>query len=194
MTFKHALIGSALLAATGLATAPEAIAQEDYLGEIKIVGFNFCPRGTAPADGQLLAISSNSALFSLYGTIYGGDGRTTFALPDLRGRAPIHTGQGPGLTNRQIGSRGGAESVTLNTQEIPAHSHSMHTAATAGGSPEDAAEHQGLVTGTLPNDASVNSGTVTFSNTGGTQAHNNMSPFQTVNYCVVLQGIYPSRN
>jgi len=102
-----------------------AVAQEPFIGEIRWVGFNFAPRGWAPCDGQLLAISQNTALFSLLGTTYGGDGRTTFALPDMRGRVPVHKGQGPGLTNRDLGEAGGQESVALTTAQMPSHTHTI---------------------------------------------------------------------
>ena len=117
---------STLLLVLGLFTAvpQQSNAQsEPFIGQIGIFGFNFCPRGWAPADGQLLPIAQNTALFSLYGTIYGGDGRTTFALPDLRGRTIVSMGQAPGLSNYPIGMKAGAETVTLNTQEIPTHNH-----------------------------------------------------------------------
>ncbi len=107
------------------ASAPDITqAQTDpFIGQVITVGFNFCPRGWAPANGQLLPIAQNTALFSLYGTMYGGDGRTTFALPDLRGRAVVNAGQGPGMMNYRVGQRGGLETVTLTTQQIPAHNH-----------------------------------------------------------------------
>ena len=195
MTIKHALIGSALLAATGLVASPDAAAQEDYIGEIKLVPFTFCPRGTAPADGQLIAISQNSALFSLYGTNFGGDGSTTFALPDMRGRAPIHLGQGPGLSNYNIGQKGGQETVTLKAAESPPHAHDAKVeVASEKPSAHSAAEQEAFVTGTLPNDMSLNSGTVTMDNSGGSLSQPNMQPYITLRYCVVLQGLYPSRN
>ena len=202
MTSKHILIGSAMLAAIGFAAAPEASAQEDYLGEIKLVPYTFCPRGTAPADGQLLPISQYSALFSLYGTNFGGDGRTTFALPDLRGRTIVHLGQGPGLSDYSIGQKGGQESVTLTTSELPAHTHRAGVRATddAGdatspvGNSIASAEAEAYATGTLPNETYMNVGTVVMENTGGSQAHPNMQPYLTLRYCVVLEGIYPSRN
>lgn len=115
-----------LLAVLGLfmATPTQSNAQtEPYIGQVATFGFNFCPRGWAPANGQLLSIAQNTALFSLYGTTYGGDGRTTFALPDLRGRATVHAGQSPGLSDYRIGSKFGAEVVTLNSQEMPVHNH-----------------------------------------------------------------------
>src|SRR3712207_3315813 len=99
---------------------------EPFIGEIRMVGFNFAPRGWATCDGQLLSIAQNTALFSLLGTTYGGNGQTTFALPDLRGRAALHQGQGPGLTNRVIGEASGTETVTLTTNQMPSHSHGVN--------------------------------------------------------------------
>ncbi len=122
-TLTHAIAALALLGLFSLAPTQSFAQSEPYLGQIGFFGFNFCPRGWAPAEGQLLAISQNTALFSLYGTIYGGDGRTTFALPDLRGRAVVSMGQSPGLSNYPIGSKAGAETVTLHTQEMPMHNH-----------------------------------------------------------------------
>src|SRR6056297_1754420 len=110
----------------------EAQAFEQFLGQIMMVGYNFCPRGWANADGQLLPISSNSALFSLYGTTFGGDGRTTFALPDLRGRVPIHPGQGIGLPNYTLGQRGGQASITLGIDNLPPHEHTVSPPANTG--------------------------------------------------------------
>lgn len=124
---KKLLTVSALATATiaSSATLPtnNAQAQQEYLGQVMLVGFNFCPRGTAEAAGQLLPISQYSALFSLYGTIYGGDGRTTFALPDLRGRSPISDGTGAGLSHHQIGQKGGSESFSITTANMPQHAH-----------------------------------------------------------------------
>ena len=113
-----------ILAAVALAATTTAVsAQERWIGEITLVGFNFCPRGTVPAQGQLLPIAQNQALFALYGTLYGGDGRTNFALPDLRGRVPVGSGQGQGLSNIQQGARGGAETHTQTVQELANHTH-----------------------------------------------------------------------
>ncbi|WP_395074824.1 phage tail protein, partial [Hyphococcus sp.] len=118
----HLGVASLAILATAGVTAP-VNAQENYIGEIMWTGFTFCPRGTIDASGQLLAISSNTALFSLYGTTYGGDGRTTFKLPDLRSRAPMHFGQGPGLTNRPLGQSAGTETNTMTVQQMPSHNH-----------------------------------------------------------------------
>jgi microcystin-dependent protein len=174
---------------------------EAFVGEIRMFGGNFAPRNWAFCDGQLLAISQNDALFSLLGTLYGGDGRTTFGLPDLRGRIPIHKGQGPGLTNRNIGAgaRGGAEKVTVTPNQLPAHSHTL-TATTQGGnesSPNAAQPAQSTIGVYLrnPNPPSVQPlHSDTISNTGGSQSHENVMPFQCVNFVIALFGTYPSRN
>lgn len=190
------LIRSAILAA-GLATSltfasPTANAGPDeYIGEIFMTGANFCPRGTAKADGQLLPIPQYTALFSLYGTIYGGDGRSTFALPDLRGRVPVHNGQGPGLNDRRIGQRGGAESATLTEGNLPAHSHAITVPEASPSNPGGgAARGQGQGT-------STQSGSMTdqvTGVTGGNQPVSTLDPYLSVQFCVVLEGIYPSRN
>ena len=202
MNIKSMAIGTAMLAASAFAASPEAAAQEDYIGEIKLVPYTFCPRGTAAADGQLMAISQYSALFSLYGTNFGGDGRTTFGLPDMRGRVPMHQGQGPGLSEYRIGQKGGRETVMLTTPELPAHSHKAGVQVSGedanSNTPEGNAfanvEEEAYVTGTLPNGTYMNSGTITVDNTGGSQAHPNMQPYIALQYCVVLEGLYPSRN
>lgn len=180
---------------------------EPFIGQIQMFGFNFNPRGWANCDGQLLSIAQNSALFSLLGTTYGGDGRTTFGLPDLRGRAPIHTGQGAGLTNRQLGSRSGSERVTLTEAQLAAHDHTASSVANAvvpGGNSNDAnnnfwADDIGVSSGTYhtgPANASMNAAavTTTVNNAGGGQSHENMQPFLTVRFCIALTGIFPSRN
>ncbi len=169
---------------------------EPFIGQIQLFGFNFAPRGWALCDGQLLPINQNSALFSLLGTIYGGDGRTSFALPDLRGRVPTHMGTGPGLTPRQIGERIGEEHVTLQISQIPSHTHNPVCS--------DAAANQHLPGGHAPADEgnqqfnlfTDNPTTVMreTSRTGGGQSHDNMQPTLCVNYCIALQGIFPSRS
>lgn len=183
-----------------------AQAQEMWLGQIVPVGFNFCPRSTAEAAGQLLAISSHTALFSLYGTTYGGDGRTTFALPDLRGRVPIGTGHGPGLSDRREGARGGTETVTLSVNQMPNHTHSgagTPTAVPTPGSSPSPAGNVPALTATAPSyaplagakvDMAPNSVNVTIGAAGGGQAVSTMNPFLVIKYCVVMQGIYPSRS
>lgn len=165
-------------------------------------GGNFAPRGWAFCDGQLLAISQNDALFSLLGIIYGGDGRTTFGLPDLRGRAPMHYGSGPGLTPRSLGKKGGAEQVTLTANQMPAHSHALF-GLQATGNPADTSDPTGnslamanIYRAENPNvDMSAGSVSVTGTpgNTGGGQVHENMAPFTAVHFIIALVGIYPSR-
>lgn len=172
---------------------------EPFLGEIRMFGFNFNPRGWAQCNGQLLPIAQNTALFSLLGTIYGGDGRTTFALPELRGRFPMHYGNGPGLTGRPIGQRSGTEDVTLVTSQIPSHTHAATVTADVG----DATSPVGTIPATA-NDGESNyrnsgSGTTLAAGTqgqasGGGQSHTNMPPYLAVNFCIALTGIFPSRS
>jgi len=170
---------------------------EPFLGKIVAFGFSFNPRGWAKCDGQLLPINQNQSLYSLLGTTYGGDGRTTFALPDLRGRASIGMGNGPGLTPRTQGSKGGSETNTLSVDNLPAHGHSFAPPSNSGAGNTDSA------TGSFPaqtaednyNSASNSAmGAGDTTNAGGGQAVNNMQPFLTVNYCIALQGLFPSRN
>ena len=169
---------------------------EPFVGEIRMFAGNFAPRGWAFCDGQLLAVSQNDALFSLLGTIYGGDGRTTFALPDARGRIPLHQGQGPGLSNRRLGAKGGAEKVTLTTNQLPSHSHDFRGSMSAAthGQVNDRVLAQApfpVYTDAAP-DTSLNSQSL--NNTGGTRSHENMMPALCVNFITALVGIYPSRN
>lgn len=165
---------------------------EPFLAEIRIVGFNFPPRGWAVTDGQILPINQNQSLYSLIGTTYGGDGRTSFALPDLRSRTPVHRGDG-----FQLGQKGGAETVTLTAAEIAAHTHAVVAVAAPGN--DDEPEGRFLAEPTVgeayragSTNTALRSGTVT--NAGGGQAHNNMQPFSVLNFCIALQGLFPSRN
>ena len=167
---------------------------EPFLGEIMIFGGNFPPRGWAACEGQLLSISQNTALFSLLGTTYGGDGRVTFGLPDLRARVPIHQGQGPGLSDRGLGEQLGSDTVTLMTPEMPAHVHS------ASGGPEDGSSSSPAtaILGTTPaaysdsSNATAPAGSVSVA--GGGQPHENRQPYLTLNYVIALEGIFPSRS
>jgi microcystin-dependent protein len=165
---------------------------EPFLAEIKIVGFNFPPRGWAQCDGQMLPINQNQALFSLLGTNFGGDGRTSFGLPDLRGRAPMHEGGNPGLN-------GGAENVSLTTSQIPSHDHALRgtTNAAATASPSHAL-HATPGGGRRPVTPYVaGSNVVSMQPTaaaGSGQGHNNMQPFLALNFVIALQGVFPSRN
>ena len=170
---------------------------EPFVGEIRMFAGNFAPRGWAFCDGQLLAVSQNDALFSLLGTIYGGDGRTTFGLPDLRGRLPIHAGHGPGLSERRLGAKAGEESVSLTVNQLAAHGHTA-MASTAAGSQSDP---DGQFLGASPNvrvfrpqdpNAPMNAGSLT--NVGGSQAHTNVMPFLCLHFIIALVGIYPSRH
>lgn len=157
--------------------------------------FAFAPRGWATCDGQILPVNQNQALFALLATHYGGDGQTTFALPDLRGRAPIHMGQGPG-TNRSLGQAGGEENHTLTQAEMPAHLHTLRAAATPTGKvPAGALVAQGgarlFRDGGAPDVALAPAALTT---NGASQAHPNMQPYAVVNFAICLSGIYPSRN
>ena len=172
---------------------------EPFVGEIRMFAGNFAPRGWAFCDGQLMAVSQNDALFSLLGTTYGGDGRTTFGLPDMRGRLPVHQGQGPGLSMRRLGARYGEEIVTLTVNEIPPHSHGLLASTSEASSPNPAndvlASHtdgdQTYAEATQPvNGLSSN----TVATSGGSRSHTNLMPTLCVNYIIALFGIYPSRH
>jgi microcystin-dependent protein len=168
---------------------------EPFLGEIRTFGFNFAPQGWAMCAGQLLSISQNTALFSLLGTFYGGDGRTTFALPDLRGRVGLNMGQGPGTSSYQLGEVSGSETVTLTTGQIPAHEHAVNANANpfTSNRPGDHAPAQGGAYASAPDGfTTLNAGTI--GPAGGSQPHTNIQPFLCLNFCIALQGIFPSRN
>jgi microcystin-dependent protein len=165
---------------------------EPYLGSIILFAGNFAPRGWAFCNGQLLAISQNTALFSLLGTFYGGDGRTTFALPDLRGRAPIHAGQGPGLSSYDLGELGGVEAVTLISTQMPVHTHSQP--ATNGEQTTNRPSSALPARGGVYSNESDGSTLRPVSSAGGGQPHQNMQPYLTLNYIIALAGIFPSRN
>jgi microcystin-dependent protein len=170
---------------------------EPFVGEIRMFAGNFAPRGWAFCDGQLLAVSQNDALFSLLGTIYGGDGRTTFGLPDLRGRIPIHAGHGPGLSERRLGAKGGAEKVTLTVNQLPSHSHPA--LASSGVAQNTAPQGAGL--GSPSADiyrsnptTTVSMGSAFLANTGGSRSHTNEMPYLCIHFIIALVGIYPSRH
>lgn len=171
---------------------------EPYLGQISTFGFIFAPRGYALCQGQLIAISANDALFSLIGTIYGGDGRTTFALPDIRGRLPMHDGHGSGLSERRIGARFGAEYVNLNPTNLPNHAHSVRTTdalATEGNASNAVlASVANLESPYGDGPASGALDMPTLSDAGGSQSHLNMMPSLTINFSIALFGVYPSRH
>jgi microcystin-dependent protein len=168
---------------------------EPFVGEIRMFAGNFAPRGWSFCDGQLLAVSQNDALFSLLGTIYGGDGRTTFGLPDLRGRLPIHAGNGPGLSNRRLGAKGGEEAVTLTVNQLPSHGHPL-TASSATATQRQPvgntlATSTGQVYTEIPDPQNMSASSIT--NVGGSRSHTNLMPFLCVHFIIALVGIYPSR-
>jgi len=166
------------------------------VAEIRIFPFNFAPKGWAFCDGQILPLSQNTALFSLLGTTYGGDGKSNFALPNMQGNAPMHPGQGPGLSLHDLGETGGSETVSLLESEIPSHSHawSVSFADAVDPSPIDSqlAKSTGVGYFAAPT-ALVNMADVVIAPAGGDQPHNNMQPYLTLNFCIALQGVYPPR-
>ena len=173
---------------------------EPFIGEVKLFSFNFPPQGWAHCDGALLPISQNQALFSLLGVTYGGDGEQNFGLPDLRGRAPIHRGQGPGLSTRTMGQSEGTETTTLTTQNLPAHNHPAVLKAAGTNSdltmPNNAAlgiAREDTYVGNATLDQTMDADSVVTMDTGANAAFNNMPPFLAMNWCIALQGVYPSR-
>lgn len=170
-----------------------------FVAEIRIFGFNFAPTGWAFCNGQLLPISQNTALFSLLGTTYGGDGKSTFGLPDMQDSAPMHPGQGPGLSQRFLGEQSGSETVTLLESEIPMHSHTLRATVEEGtqGTLTSGATLAGSVGGQMYQ-KTTNTGLVpmafqALSPAGGSLPHNNMQPYLTVNFCIAMQGVFPAR-
>lgn len=205
-------IAFAACAGIVMAASTPVRAQDPFIGEIRMVGFNFCPRGWAPAAGQLLPISQNQALFALLGTTYGGDGRNSFALPDLRGRVPVADGQGAGLSNVRLGERGGMEGAQLTANELPSHSHDASTVVTihakdgtansvrpggrllARSRASDGRVHvygSGSANVTMADAAATAETTV--SDAGGDLPFSVRDPFLGVRFCIALVGIFPSR-
>lgn len=193
------LCGLAVGSAAVIVSPRPALAGPDpYIGEMMLVGFNFCPRGWATAEGQLLAISQYTALFSLLGTTYGGDGRTTFGLPDLRGRAPIGYGSGPGLPTVSWGEKGGSTNFTLTVDNLPPHKHDVQATNEFADKPGPgdkllAADdnginkyHDGTPNKTMSSDM--------ITETGGGQSVDKRSPFIGMRWCIALEGIFPPRN
>ena len=170
---------------------------DPFVAEIRIFPFNFAPKGWAWCDGQLMPLSQNTALFSLLGTTYGGNGKSNFALPDLQGRAPMHPGQGPGLSLHDLGETGGSDTVTLLESEIPAHSHQLRANANLANNRNPsgnvlARPVGGLVyqsTGGSP----VSMAFESLAPAGGDAPHNNMQPYLTFYFCIALQGVFPPR-
>src|SRR6266853_2350978 len=173
---------------------------DPFVAEIRIFPFNFAPKGWAFCDGQILPLSQNTALFSLLGTTYGGDGKSNFALPDMQGNAPMHPGQGPGLSLHDLGEIGGSETVTLLESEIPAHNHNIATHNLDAGGLQNPAPTVLLAKSAQGNayqtNTSANLTQLAFqalAPAGGDQPHNNMQPYLTLNFCIALQGVYPPR-
>lgn len=178
---------------------------EPFIGQICLFGFNFAPRGWALCNGQLLPIAQNTALFSLLGTTYGGDGSSTFALPNLQSRVVVGQGQGPGLSSYSMGQTGGAESVTLLSTQMPSHNHQLNASNSTGatntptnnvlaasyGALEDGTQ---VTVNTYSGSANTTLSPSSIGAAGGNQPHENRQPFLTMNYCIALQGIFPSRN
>lgn len=169
-----------------------------FVAEMRIFPFNFAPKGWAFCNGQLMPISQNTALFALLGTTYGGDGKSTFALPNLQGSTPMQQGQGPGLSLRDLGEIGGEQAVTLLQSEMPSHTHGVQAAAASdSGSPTNNTWGSGqkgfgnVYAGPPPN---VQMNPLGTSVAGGSQPHNNMMPFLCLNFCIALQGIFPPRS
>jgi microcystin-dependent protein len=171
---------------------------DQFLGEVRIFGCNFAPTGWAFCGGQLLPISQYTALFSLLGTQFGGDGKSTFALPNLQGNVPLHFGQGPGLTPYSVGDSGGVQGVTLLNSEMPAHNHTANCNSALGNKPKPnnnycAADAAGILTQYAPAPDGSQMNVQAISIAGGSQPHNNMQPYLTLNFCIALVGIFPSR-
>lgn len=174
---------------------------DPFVAEIRMFPFNFAPKGWAFCDGQLMPLSQNTALFSLLGTTYGGDGKSTFALPNLQGSAAMHPGQGPGLSLRDLGESGGTETVTLLESEIPNHAHTFGRAVGANGDSTSPANNlwaqSAFGRGSLnmyheaPATGAVNPNAM--SPTGGEQPHNNLQPYLVLSFCIALQGVFPPR-
>ncbi len=216
MLLKTALRGltAAAVVATPFLSSPAAAGPNPYLGEITPMANSFCPRGTMEANGQLLAIAQYSALFALFGTTYGGDARTTFALPDLRGRVPVHAGTGPGLQPVSQGARYGSETHVLNVLEMPSHSHAASSTAvselhatTATGTQQSpngaqlAELPQGAAFATGATfDSTMDAGSVQTTvqtnvlNSGGSQPFNIIQPTLVIRFCVATEGVFPSRS
>ena len=173
---------------------------EAFIAEIRMFGFNFAPRGWALCNGQLISIASNTALFSLVGTFYGGNGQTTFALPDLQGRAAMHQGQGPGLSIYDLGQIGGSETTSLLQSEIPAHTHNVVGSSGDGLSPSPEnnvwagpGADRNLVLYSASNASPVQMNPTTLGMAGAGLPHNNLMPYAVVNFCIAMQGIFPAR-
>lgn len=207
-------LGLAVVLAMGLNAAQpgKAVAQDHYIGQIFLGGWNFCPRNSVPADGRLLPISQYTAVFSLLGTSFGGDGRTTFGLPDLRGRTPLALGRGPGLSAFKLGQKGGAESTILSEAQMASHSHALSGAVVSQVLGSSSSATTGSPTGAAPAIAGTNSyasgppapmaagtaaldlSTTSLSSTGQEQVLDLRDPYLALQYCIALEGVFPERD
>ena len=190
------LAGGVALGATFRQAEADTTGIDPFLGEIMLFAGDFVPRGYAACNGQLLPIAQNQALFSLLGTTYGGNGQTTFALPDLRGRVPIHVGQGPGLSDRILGEVGGEEAHTLTVAEMPGHTHVMTARSGNGTTASPAGALFARDGADVPHygagaDTQLSPGAIAVA--GGSQPHNNMQPYLALQYCIALTGVFPPR-
>lgn len=212
MKLKIKFIGLLLITIFSM-TSTNAQGQEGFIGEIRMFAGNFAPRTWAYCDGQLLSIAQNTALFSILGTTYGGDGRTTFALPDLRGRTPIGPRRGPGQPDYRLGQKGGVSTNVLNVTQLPSHTHAatgtVKAANTSGTTNDPTGNVLGLAKTPIDRSTIANSNvyattananmaangvSITVGNTGNNQAINNMQPYLSINYIICTQGVFPSRN
>ena len=197
MKLKKILLATLIAGACFSGTSTVNAGDSPYIGEVQWFAGNFAPRGWAFCDGQLLAIAQNSALFSILGTTYGGDGRTTFALPDVRGRVIIGEGKGPGLSNHPLGQKSGTENETLNTNQIPNHTHTLRA---SGGEATYAAPAGNVLASTGrtrlydSGAANVDMDASAIAPAGGSLPHNNMQPYNTLSCIIALVGTFPSRN
>jgi len=172
---------------------------DQFVAEIRIFPFNFAPKGWAWCDGQILPLSQNTALFSLLGTTYGGDGKSNFALPDMQGNAPMHPGQGPGLSLHDLGEMGGSDTVSLLESEIPIHTHTLQAYTAPGNRLTPVGNTMARVSGATPYvpgnppPAQVNMAPQTIAPAGGDQPHNNLMPYLTLYFNIALQGVFPPR-
>ncbi len=200
---KLSLIAASAATAMTMASPSAFAGDSPWVGEITMVGYNFCPFGWTEANGQLLVISTYSALFSLYGTAYGGDGRTTFGLPDLRGRIAMHVGTGPGLSPRNLGQKGGVERVTISSAQMPTHTHTGSLVPTSASPDQPTPEGNSFATypkaqaniyaTAAPDAKAMHAGTIVNANTGDSQSTSTISPFQVIRFCISWSGTWPIR-